>query len=308
LEYKYHLPIYRRQLPLQQQQLPCQLYNALILPIILRQKEVYNFQVQLVATTILPPAVIYLIIKSHHHHIFISANSSVVSSLNQSSERLTVAAAPQQVTPTQIITTPVKRLSQGGHEGEADEQDHEKENQSSPEQVNNRNTKIHSQSLFDSVAAKTPEAKRKNSNPTPPRIINSNNTTTTTLPSYSNNTTTTTPIPTKSTHYTPLHPSTPNNNSTTAGGRQSAVSLVGDLLNKIGVLENKLSSCRKFIRDSPWRETHQQHTSMRRSKSEKLPVQHPPRKIVFQNSLKRSEEKTTTTTTTTATTNSEVKD
>lgn len=36
--------------------------------------------------------------------------------------------------------------------------------------------------------------------------------------------------------------------------RQCAVTLVGDLLNKIGVLEHKLSSCRKFIKDSPWRD------------------------------------------------------
>lgn len=42
--------------------------------------------------------------------------------------------------------------------------------------------------------------------------------------------------------------------------KQSAVKLVGDLINKIGVLENKLNSCRKFIRDSPWRaESRQKH-------------------------------------------------
>jgi hypothetical protein len=62
-----------------------------------------------------------------------------------------------------------------------------------------------------------------------------------------------------------LHTQATTPSTTTSPSRQSAVSLVGDLLNKIGVLETKLSSCRKFIRDSPWRE---QSTNIRRNKSE----------------------------------------
>lgn len=93
------------------------------------------------------------------------------------------------------------------------------------------------------IPNQTPEAKRKNTNDTPPAT-----------PKGSAGT----PILTNFT-------SKANTNSSTAdvtapnlstNQRQSAVTLVGDLLNKIGVLENKLSSCRKFIRDSPWRESY----------------------------------------------------
>lgn len=80
----------------------------------------------------------------------------------------------------------------------------------------------------------TPEAKRTNLNLTPP----------------------TTPKPTADTPILLNVNSTEDSSNLTNNQRQSAVTLVGDLLNKIGVLENKLSSCRKFIRDSPWRESY----------------------------------------------------
>jgi len=94
------------------------------------------------------------------------------------------------------------------------------------------------------IPTQTPEAKRKNTNDTPPAT-----------PKGSAGT----PIVTNFTTKTNTNSSTtdvtaPPNLSTNQ--RQSAVTLVGDLLNKIGVLENKLSSCRKFIRDSPWRESY----------------------------------------------------
>lgn len=65
--------------------------------------------------------------------------------------------------------------------------------------------------------------------------------------------------PQSSSNRSQTHTKTPNRETLQVGthqNRQSAVNLVGDLLNKIGVLENKLSSCRRFIRESPWRDNH----------------------------------------------------
>lgn len=85
----------------------------------------------------------------------------------------------------------------------------------------------------------TPEAKRKHISHTPPQSADR-------------------PVRQGNLQYTETHStirSTESQPGFSSSQRQSAVTLVGDLLNKIGVLENKLSSCRKFIRDSPWRET-----------------------------------------------------
>jgi len=100
----------------------------------------------------------------------------------------------------------------------------------------------------------TPEAKRKNLNNTPPVTPTTNGT-----PMISNFTSNTNDT-SNTTNSQGQQQSSSNNhhnsNNLTNTQRQSAVTLVGDLLNKIGVLENKLSSCRKFIRDSPWRESY----------------------------------------------------
>lgn len=45
----------------------------------------------------------------------------------------------------------------------------------------------------------------------------------------------------------------------------SAVSLVGDLLSKIGSLEAKISSCKQYIRDSPWKSSSNSSSSNNRS-------------------------------------------
>jgi len=97
----------------------------------------------------------------------------------------------------------------------------------------------------------TPEAKRKNLNNTPPATPTTNGT-----PVITNHITNTNDTTTSNTTNSQDSKIGASSNNLTNMQRQSAVTLVGDLLNKIGVLENKLSSCRKFIRDSPWRESY----------------------------------------------------
>jgi len=94
------------------------------------------------------------------------------------------------------------------------------------------------------IPNQTPEAKRKNTNDTPPATPKGSSAGTPIVTNFTSKT---------NTNSSTTDVTAPN---LSTNQRQSAVTLVGDLLNKIGVLENKLSSCRKFIRDSPWRESY----------------------------------------------------
>jgi len=122
---------------------------------------------------------------------------------------------------------------------------HDKENNSSSSLPNNKSL----EEITEGDLTRTPEAKRKHASNTPPASLG--------RPGRDSDGNAVTPQASQPSVNTP--------GSLNNSQRQSAVTLVGDLLNKIGVLENKLSSCRKFIRDSPWRESGVQ----RRKNSEK---------------------------------------